>query len=192
MLVGISNACALARVHLPKLHRFGSAPQCTGPGCQLKTTCGLGFLHTSYIQLVCSCMGILGNREKSLRNLMDQGIPGVQSWSSRFVSDFSLSLATNESVLTTIINDPRCTGVAHRDFYEVFPVGSYAMCPQLQNYDTPHAVADALSSELIIAATRRPLDGLRVLILSDWFEIVRTNRQLSDYTVIPIAQRSLD
>eukprot|EP01043_Picozoa_sp_COSAG02_P020606 COSAG02_NODE_1021_length_15159_cov_24.514739_9_plen_100_part_00 len=41
---------------------------------------------------------------------MDQGIPGVQSWSSRFVSDFSLALATNESVLTTIINDPRCTG----------------------------------------------------------------------------------
>ena len=63
-----------------------------------------------YIQSICSCMGILGNREKSLRNRMDQGIPGVQSWSSRFVSDFSVALATNESVLTTIINDPRCTG----------------------------------------------------------------------------------
>eukprot|EP01043_Picozoa_sp_COSAG02_P000643 COSAG02_NODE_12_length_58022_cov_242.077379_26_plen_51_part_00 len=44
-------------------------------------------------------MGIMGNREKSLRNQMDQGIPGVQSWSSRFVSDFSVALATNESVL---------------------------------------------------------------------------------------------
>ena len=44
-------------------------------------------------------MGILGKPEKSVRNRMDQGIPGVQSWSSRFVSDFSLALATNESVL---------------------------------------------------------------------------------------------
>eukprot|EP01043_Picozoa_sp_COSAG02_P091061 COSAG02_NODE_27835_length_601_cov_1.478088_1_plen_62_part_01 len=43
-----------------------------------------------------SRMGILGNPEESLRNRMDQGIPGVQSWSSRFVSDFSLALATNE------------------------------------------------------------------------------------------------
>ena len=70
----------------------------------------IGFLHTSYIQLVCSSMGILGNREKSLRNRMDQGIPGVESWSSRFVSDFSVPLATNESrVLMNRINDPRCT-----------------------------------------------------------------------------------
>ena len=47
------------------------------------------------------------NMENSLRNRMDQGIPGVQSWSIRFVSDFCVPLlAINESVLTTRINDP--------------------------------------------------------------------------------------
>ena len=31
--------------------------QCTGPGCQRKPACGLGFLHTTYIQFVCRSMG---------------------------------------------------------------------------------------------------------------------------------------
>ena len=58
---------------------------------------------------MCSSVGILGNQEKSLRNRMGQGIHGVESRSSRFVSDFSVPLATNESVLTN--NQNQCSPV---------------------------------------------------------------------------------